>query len=71
MLPRSQQAYRLLQIMLSMLVDRGLHRLDGARDNPFDSNDGDSVFQTENPRSRSLSNEGKRTSLGCFYLSSV
>ena len=71
MMPRSQQAYRLLQITISMLVDRGMHRSDGARGDAETAGGGTAVFQINRVEARQLANEAKRASVGCFYLSSM
>lgn len=72
MIPRSQQAYKYLQMAVSMLVDLGLDE----RPEMFEIQRPDLIMREDDFRSNDngvsvVTTEAQRTSLGCFYLSSM
>jgi hypothetical protein len=73
LVPRSQQIYRYLQIAISVMIDLGL---DQKFDNVIQERS-DLLLRDPSLRSRNVSsvhllgNEGRRATLGCYYLSTM
>lgn len=73
MIPRSQQIYRYLQIAISLLIDLGLDQeLDNVVKQRSDLLLCDPSLRSRNGSSVDLLGiEGRRATLGCYYLSTM
>ncbi|KAH8803339.1 hypothetical protein F5884DRAFT_847183 [Xylogone sp. PMI_703] len=73
LIPRSQQIYRYLQIAISVLIDLGLDQnLDNVLEERTDLLLCDPSLRSKNAGSIDLfGNEGRRATLGCYYLSTI
>jgi hypothetical protein len=71
MIPRSQQVYRLLQIAISMIVDRGLDTWTSIHKAAAGAYPRPPLFQIESSSNPDIAIATSRATIGLFYLSSV
>jgi hypothetical protein len=71
MIPRSQQVYRLLQIAISMIVDRGLDTWSSVQIEASGTYPRPPLFQAPSPTDSPNCRATSRATIGLFYLSSV
>lgn len=65
------QAFRMLQIAISMLIDSGLAQCNAVRDRPKRPFIRPAFSTSQIESGQPLAAEARRAALGCFYLSSV